>query len=53
MRAASIAINFEHPKLAAIGHVGEDGSFAERFERALMRNGVKVIDHRSNPEPND
>jgi hypothetical protein len=51
MRAASIAIHFEHPKLAVIGHVGEDGSFAERLERALTRSGVKVIEHR--PERND
>jgi hypothetical protein len=39
MRALSIAINFESPKLAVIGHVAEDGSFAERLERALMRSG--------------
>ena len=48
MRAASIAIPFEHPKLAVIGHVGEDGSFAERLERALVRSGVKAIEHRPN-----
>jgi hypothetical protein len=46
LRAATIAIAYESPKLAVIGHVGEDGSFAERLERALARSNVKVIEHR-------
>jgi hypothetical protein len=29
MRAAALAIQFESPTLAVVGHVGEDGSFAE------------------------
>jgi hypothetical protein len=29
MRAAALAIGYESPKLAVIGHVAEDGTFAE------------------------
>ena len=47
MRAAKEALPYEYPRLAVIGHVGDDGSFAERLERALTRSGVKVIEHRS------
>jgi hypothetical protein len=50
MRAAAIAINFESPKLAVIGHVAEDGSFAERLDRALSRSGMKVIEHLPNED---
>jgi hypothetical protein len=51
MRAAALAIPFESPKLAVIAQVADDGSFAERLERALARSGVKVIEHR--PEDRD
>jgi hypothetical protein len=49
MKALSIAIAYETPKLAVIGHVAEDGTFAERLERALSRSGLhqpKLIEHR-------
>jgi hypothetical protein len=36
---------YEYPRLAVIGHVGDDGSFAERLERALTRSGVRLIEH--------
>jgi hypothetical protein len=48
MRAAKEALPYEYPRLAVIGHIGDDGSFAERLERALARSGVKVIEHRPN-----
>jgi hypothetical protein len=40
------ALPYEVPRLAVSGHIGEDGSFAERLDRALSRSGIKVIEHR-------
>jgi hypothetical protein len=34
-------------KAPVIGHVSEDGTFAERLERTLSRSDVKVIEHRA------
>jgi len=53
MRAAVAAWKFEHPKLSAAAVVHDDGTFAQRLERALERsgraltngNGSKVIEH--------
>jgi hypothetical protein len=53
VRAAALALPFESSKLAVTAHIGEDGTFAERLDRALMRSGVRVIEHRPAPEPND
>jgi hypothetical protein len=45
MRAASIAIAYEHPKLAVTAILSDD-SFAERLDRALARTAPpKVIEH--------
>jgi hypothetical protein len=56
MRAATIAIPFEHPKLGVTVNVNDDGSFAARLDAAIQRsmNGhavevekvePKVIEH--------
>jgi len=49
MRAAKEALPYEYPRLAMISHMAEDGTFAERLERALARSSVKVIEHRGEP----
>jgi hypothetical protein len=49
-RSAMACLPYEEPKLAVIGHVAEDGTFAERLERALNRSGLqqpKLIEHQS------
>lgn len=46
MRAAKEALPYECPRLAVIAKVADDGSFAERLDRALARSAVKVIEHR-------
>ena len=55
MRAASIAIAFESPKLSVVAAIADDGSFAERLDRALTRSGhnsakapPKLITYRPN-----
>jgi hypothetical protein len=43
-----MCLAYDRPKLAVIGHVAEDGTFAERLERALNRSGMqqpKLIEH--------
>jgi hypothetical protein len=45
MRAMKEALPHESPRLAVIGHVAEDGTFAERLERALSRSHPKLIEH--------
>jgi len=58
-RSAMACLPFEEPKLAVIGHVGEDGSFAERLERALTRSGmsprgpVKLLEYQPKAGPAD
>ena len=56
--AAVQCLAYDRPKLAVIGHVAEDGSFAERLDRALSRSGMKppstppkLIEYRPEPEP--
>jgi hypothetical protein len=46
MRAATIAIQYESPKLAVTGYLRDDATFAEALERALMRSNaaMKVIE---------
>ena len=39
MRAASMAIAYEHPKLAVTAIIDDDG-FAERLDRAIARSGL-------------
>jgi hypothetical protein len=38
MRAASMAIPFEHPKLGVTVNVNDDGSFAARLDAAIQRS---------------
>jgi hypothetical protein len=47
MRAATIAIQYESPRLAVTGYIRDDASFAEALERALMRSSaaMRVIEH--------
>jgi hypothetical protein len=62
MRAASLAIPFEHPKLSAAQLVHYDGTWAERLDKAVARseaarvvNGAgskpRVIEHQPQPKP--
>ena len=38
MRAAKEALPYEYPRLAVVAQVADDGTFAERLERALARS---------------
>ena len=48
MRPASIAIQHETPKLAAVAHVGE-GMFGDLLDKAIERSHPKLIEFK--PEP--
>jgi hypothetical protein len=52
MRAAALALPFESPRLNAIAHVTDDGTFGEQLDRALERSGLKpkLIEHRSDED---
>jgi hypothetical protein len=47
MRAASIAVQYETPKLAVTGYIKDQSSFAEALERAVLRStaAMRVIEH--------
>jgi hypothetical protein len=47
MRAATIAVQYESPKLAVTGYIKDDATFAAALERALMRSNaaMRVIEH--------
>jgi len=52
MRAAAMALPFEHPKLAVTALVPDDGRFAEQLERAIERSqAVRVITVEPEPPP--
>jgi hypothetical protein len=46
LRAAREALPYEEPRLAVVAKIADDGSFAERHDRALARSHPKTIDHR-------
>jgi hypothetical protein len=50
---AKEALPYEYPRLEMISHIAEDGTFAERLERALTRSNVKVIKHRETNKVSD
>jgi hypothetical protein len=51
MRAATIAIQYESPRLAVTGVLRDDAGFAAQLERALIRSNTgKVIELKPNGE---
>jgi hypothetical protein len=53
MRAASMAIPYEFPRLSVVASVNDPASFAERLERCIQRSGVRplLIEHAPQPKP--
>jgi hypothetical protein len=49
MRAASLAIQYESPRLAVVGVLRDDAGFAAQLDRAIMRS-AKVIELRADPQ---
>jgi hypothetical protein len=50
MRAAGMALQFEHPKLGVTVNIS-GGDLAERLDKAIERSrSMKVIEHRANAE---
>jgi hypothetical protein len=50
MRAMTIAVQYESPKLAVVAKIADDGTFAERLERAIRNSGVRLIEHQPTKE---
>jgi hypothetical protein len=53
MRAAGMALQFEHPKLAVSANVPWDAEFGFRLDQAIQRSGTtpKLIEHQPTPPP--
>ena len=53
MRAATIAIQYEVPKLAVTGYVQDNASFAQALDRAIerSRSGRVTLELSANAEP--
>jgi hypothetical protein len=49
MRAATIAVQYESPRLAVTGVLRDDAGFAAQLERALARS-AKVIELKANED---
>jgi hypothetical protein len=54
MRAASLALPFEQPKLSAIAYLADAHGFAAALDRAIerseKRSEMKVIEHNGGPK---
>jgi hypothetical protein len=55
MRAATVAIQFESPKLAAVSYLNGADDFADRLDRAIqyMESRMKLVEHRPLPDNPD
>jgi hypothetical protein len=51
MRAATIAIQYEVPKLAVTGYMRDDASFAVALERAIQRSAAGRVTLELSAEP--